>query len=160
MPPQVPPSLQQLIALRERRARPGPDLGIARTVAQTAGDAGKMQRKLGRLAALWTELVPESLASRTRLAGLHRGVLQVAVDSAATSFELDRLLRGGVLLQLQRRHTGTLVRVKVVVAAIESDTGAGSRTDTGQAASRRKPRGGRDGGAPGRGREPRGQPRR
>ncbi len=53
------------------------------------------------------------LAGRTSLVGLRGGILEVRVDSSSVRFELDRLLRGGALEELRRRHRGSLLRIKI-----------------------------------------------
>jgi hypothetical protein len=49
------------------------------------------QRKLGALAGVWTELLPETLLEHTCLEGLARGRLRVLVDDAASLYELGLL---------------------------------------------------------------------
>jgi len=115
--------LQQLQSLREHRARPVRETSIMGTIAQTADEARKTHRKLGRLGELWESLVPSTLASHTRLNGLRRGVLSITVDSSAASFELDRLLRQGLTKELQQRFNGSLVRVKATIGQIDPDDG-------------------------------------
>lgn len=70
-------------------------------------------RQLGKLAGLWHEVIPANLAERTCLESFQQGVLTVAVDSASHRFQLETLLRGGLLRELQQRFAGTLRRVRV-----------------------------------------------
>ena len=110
--------LEQLQELRVRRARPARDITIAQTLDRTRRDLKKAHRHLAELAELWQTLVPPQLAARTALAQHHRGVLTVTVDSSSTSFELDRLLRGGLLSDLRHSFRGTLARVKLQVGEL------------------------------------------
>jgi hypothetical protein len=96
--------------LRERRNRKDPDLSMGFMVGQFKREVQKPYEQLGQLAEIWGELVPEELAIHTRLMGLTRGVLRVAVDSSGRLYELDRLLRSGVFDELVTRHKGKAVR--------------------------------------------------
>ncbi len=111
-------SIHQLEQLRKLRCRPQPDLSISALIANTATEATKSHKKLGELIELWERLVPAELASQTSLLGLRAGVLQVRVGSSAASFELDRLLRSGLLAQLRQQFRGSLVRVKLQVGPL------------------------------------------
>ncbi len=87
-------------------------------------EVAKPFKQLEELAELWVELVPTHLAQHTRLEGLQRGVLRVVVDSAARHYELDRLLRGGLMRELTRRHKSAALRqVKVRVGVVEPQQG-------------------------------------
>ena len=113
---------QQIETLRRYRAAAHRDLSIANLVSTTANQARRTQKKLGDLAAAWHALVPPHLADHTSLTDYRGGVLHATVDCAASMFELDRLLRSGLLADLRREFSGTLVRVKLRVAGtIEHD---------------------------------------
>ena len=60
----------------------------------------KRQTKLGKVADAWGRLVPEHLQARSCLEGLHRGRLNVIVDSAPHLYELKQLLLAGLEAQL------------------------------------------------------------
>ena len=104
---------RQIEDLRRRRGRSGPELSIAKLIASTADHAKRTHKQLGELIEIWEESVPPELARRTSLTVLRGGVLHVSVDSSSIAFEIDRLLRGGLVDELRRRFRGTLVRVKV-----------------------------------------------
>ena len=72
-------------------------------------------QKLAGIIELWAELVPERLATQTRLVGFVRGTLSVAVDHATARTELDYLLRQSLLRQLQTGSKGTIFRVKTSI---------------------------------------------
>jgi hypothetical protein len=94
---------------RERDASIGP---LVRSIAQAAT---RHQRRLGDLVALWERHVPAPLAERTAVVGFRAGVLQVAVESPAVHFEIDQLLRGGLVAALRSDFKGTLIRVRLRV---------------------------------------------
>src|SRR5690606_2318055 len=112
-------ALGKLAQLQRHHSRPAKDFSIFQSVKSAADEASKAHRKLGAMAELWEQFVPRELAAHTALTGLTRGVLHGQVDSAAASFELDRLLRGGLTDDLRKSFRGTLVRVKTRVGPLE-----------------------------------------
>ena len=136
------PSLRQIGQLQAWRGHKGRDLSIAGTVQMTADNATRVQRRLGELIDVWREVVPPRIADRTALASLRNGVLQVTVDSAATAFEIDRLLRSGLDGEIRRRFRGNLTRIRTNVGTLDvqpaparhdarASTSAGQATRTG-----------------------------
>jgi hypothetical protein len=73
--------------------------------------------KLEGVSELWQALVPANLHERSRLLGLAKGVLTVALDSATVRSELDARLRAGLLRQLQTGSKGAVFKVKTCVQA-------------------------------------------
>ena len=78
--------------------------------------------KLETVTELWHALVPARLLQRTRLLGLAKGTLSVAIDSAPLRADLEAQLRSGLLGQLQTTSRGTIYRVKTCVQSVSSDT--------------------------------------
>jgi len=116
------PYQSHLDGLRARRNRKDPDLSLGFMVGQFKREVQKPYEQLGALAEIWLEVVPAEIAEHTRLMGLTRGVLRVAVDSSGRLYELDRLLRDGVFDELVTRHKGkALRRVELKVAAVKPD---------------------------------------
>ena len=111
--------LHRIEQLRTRRARKAADFSIAGIVNASQIEAQRYHRRLGALTDLWHELVPTELAQHSKLTNFRGAVLNVTVDSASISYELDRLLRDGLLAQLRQRHRGTLFRVRLSVGTIE-----------------------------------------
>jgi hypothetical protein len=109
-PARVVEELERVLRYRRRWT---PDPTIQPLLQTTREQAERTNRKLGRLIELWQELVPAEVESRTSLVALRGGVLHVQVETAALIYELDRLLREGLEIELRRRFTGTLSRVKV-----------------------------------------------
>jgi hypothetical protein len=71
-------------------------------------------RKLGKLAGIWDELVPDDIRDHTALENFSRGVLTVIVDSAAHRYQLRLLLDGGLRRQMQARFGGDLGKIRLV----------------------------------------------
>lgn len=75
----------------------------------------KRFRQLRDLAAIWDEVIPDTIAEHTALEGFQRGVLTVVVDSAAHRFQLRSLLDGGLMHEIQARFRGgALNKIRLV----------------------------------------------
>jgi len=75
----------------------------------------KRVRRLGQLAAIWDETIPEHINSHTSLESFNRGVLTVMVDSAPHRFELHSLLESGLRREIQSRYkAGAINRIKLI----------------------------------------------
>jgi hypothetical protein len=61
----------------------------------------KRQRKFGKIAHAWAQLVPEKLAEHCALESLHNGSLTVIVDSSSHLYELKQLMLAGLENQLK-----------------------------------------------------------
>ncbi len=87
----------------------------------------KRFRQLSRLAAIWDEVVPEPIRDHTALEAFAGGVLTVVVDSAPHRFQLQTLLRGGLLKAIRAGFSGTVNRVRLVPGQFASVDLAGDR---------------------------------
>jgi len=103
--------------LRQWRNRPAPEVAVGPIVEGLEKQLAKGHKQFGKVVELWLELVPEELASKTRLASLSRGVLTVEVPDSVAMYELDRLLRSGVERELRERCKAPVRSVRVKVAA-------------------------------------------
>jgi hypothetical protein len=74
----------------------------------------KRVRQLGELARAWDQIVPEEFQEHTALESFCRGTLTVLVDSAPHRYQLETLLREGLLRSLTQRFSGALNRVRLV----------------------------------------------
>jgi hypothetical protein len=78
-------------------------------------------RQVGSLSAIWDEVIPDPLLGHTALISYRRGTLVVAVDSAAHRYQLQTLLRTGLIDAIRERfRAGPLDRVRLVPGAFES----------------------------------------
>jgi predicted nucleic acid-binding Zn ribbon protein len=84
-------------------------------------------RQLSRLAAIWDELIPESIRDHTALDSFSGGVLTVVVDSAPHRFQLQTLLRGGLLRAIQANFSGAINKVRLVPGQFAAVDLAGDR---------------------------------
>ena len=118
--PDPQPADRYLNQLRQWRNWPDRDFSLGFLKQKFEREVARPHRELGNLAGLWNDHVPPEIARRTRLVGLSRGTLKVAVDSSAVLYELDRLLRGGLEKKLVKQSTGGgLRRVKLQVKPTE-----------------------------------------
>ena len=104
-----------IAGLQSRRARWQPDVSITALIEKTRDQAQKKRRALGEMIELWEALVPDKVASHTVLTTYKGGVLYVTAESASVRYELDRLLREGLLAALRQQFHRTLARVKITV---------------------------------------------
>ena len=81
--------------------------------------AGRV-RKLGRLAEIWDDLIPEDIRDHTALESFSRGVLTVIVDSAPHRYQLRMLLDGGLRRQIQAHFRGELNKIRLVPGRFDS----------------------------------------
>lgn len=88
------------LARVKQSSEPGvPSLGPA-MVSFFKQSVAKRQTKFARIAACWSQLVPEVLADHCSLESFTRGALVVLVDSASHLYELKQLLLAGLEQQL------------------------------------------------------------
>lgn len=112
---------------RQQRPRHERDLGIGRILGGIRRDVASRRRRLGDLVEPWERLVPEAIKTRSRVDGLRGDTLLVTVDGAATSWQLDRLLRGGLTHSLARASGDRVRRVRVRVGSLDGKEGTPRR---------------------------------
>ncbi|MEE2719901.1 MAG: DciA family protein [Planctomycetota bacterium] len=97
-----------------RGPKPRPAI-FQNAVSRIQRDARRTHRHLGDFIEHWQAMLPEELAKRTSIEGVRGGTIHVRTDSAAVSFEVDRLLREGLLASLRRACSITVADVKLRV---------------------------------------------
>ena len=101
---------ERLERVRGLRTRPERDETLGFLADAFQREVARPHKQLAALVGVWAEHVPAELAGRTRLEGLLRGTLTVAVDSSSTLDALDRLLRGGLRVTIIKTHSGPALR--------------------------------------------------
>ncbi|BAM03582.1 DciA family protein [Phycisphaera mikurensis] len=101
---------ERLQRVRGFRVRPERDESLGFLAAAFQREVARPHKQLAGLVGVWNELVPPAVAGRTRLESLTRGTLSVAVDSSATLDVLDRLLRGGLRVEIIKANRGPALR--------------------------------------------------
>ncbi len=74
----------------------------------------KRVRQLSKLAVIWDALIPQQVRDHTALEAFSRGVLTVIVDSASHRYQLQTLLTGGLMKEMQDRFSGPLNKVRLI----------------------------------------------
>ena len=74
----------------------------------------KLAQQLGHISQIWDTLVPEEIKVHTALESLQRGILTVMVDSASHRFQLQMLLKSGLLNQIRSEFKGALNKIRLV----------------------------------------------
>ncbi|MBM4111932.1 MAG: DUF721 domain-containing protein [Phycisphaerae bacterium] len=110
-------TIVKLERLRNFRGRRERDTAIAPIVNAFERELSRQERSIGSAGRAWESLVPAELAARSRVVSNSRGTLLVSVDDPATSFELDRALRGGVEAALRAALRAGSLRVRLRVGA-------------------------------------------
>ena len=87
----------------------------------------KKVRQLSKLSQIWDALIPAEINGHTALESFNRGVLTVIVDSAPHRYNLQMLLSGGLVRELQARFAGALNKVRLVPGQFSSIDLAGAR---------------------------------
>ncbi len=73
----------------------------------------KTNKQLSQIQAAWEELLPEAMRRVSFPISFRNGILVVSVDGSPTAYQLNRLIRSGLLRQLQRTCSGTLRQIRV-----------------------------------------------
>lgn len=102
--------LQQLKDWRGPRSRPSIYQGA---ITRIQRDARRTNRHLGDFITHWQELLPEKIASGTSVESVRGGTIHVRATNSAIAFEVDRLLREGVLAKLRSACSITVADIKV-----------------------------------------------
>ncbi len=87
---------------------------------------GKKVRQVGKLAAIWDEILPATIREHTALDSFNRGVLTVLVDSSSHRYQLQTLLAAGLQKEIQTRFSGPLNKIRLVpgqFSSIDLETG-------------------------------------
>ncbi len=87
----------------------------------------KRTRQLSSLATIWDELIPSNIREHTALESFSRGTLTVMVDSASHWFNLNTLLKGGLLKEIQARCPLAINKVRRISGqfyTLDPETGA------------------------------------
>ena len=104
--------LQQLKEWRGPRSRPSIYQGA---ITRIHRDAKRTSRHLGDFIEHWQALLPREIAAGTSVESARGGTIHVRVKNSAIAFEVDRLLRGGVLAKLRSSCSITVADIKVRV---------------------------------------------
>lgn len=106
---------RQLENLRNWRANKERDISITTSIIQLQRNLKKSNRQLSQIADVWKLEVPHHIYENTHPISLKRGVLEIAANGSSTAYQLQRLIRNGLLDSLQKRVTRPLKKIKVTL---------------------------------------------
>ena len=106
----------ELERLRKWRSRKDRDTSITSAIQSMRKGLRKGNRQSTSLLEAWDEFVPSHLAAQATIVSIRGGVLEVVTDGAAVAYKLNRLIRGGLLRELQNKTKGTLKKIRVRTA--------------------------------------------
>jgi len=101
--------------LQTYRVRPGRARDISSDIERVQTDADRTHAQLGPAIDAWMSAVPPSLHARSQVTGMRGGIMTVRADSSAVRYELDAMLRNGLLQALRSSLRAPLNRVKVQI---------------------------------------------
>jgi predicted nucleic acid-binding Zn ribbon protein len=102
--------MEQLQKWRSRRKK---DLSIDSVMHTFCGSLRKTNKQLLQIQEAWKECVPARLHHVAIPISLRSGILEVSVDGSPTAFQMNRLIRSGLLRKLQKTCCGTLKQIRV-----------------------------------------------
>ncbi len=106
----------QVEQLREWRKRKVRDTSIESSILEFRKTLKKTNKQLSQIMETWDNLVPQNLANNATPISLRAGVLEVSVTDSSTSYQLNQLVRAGLLIKLQQQCSGTLKQIRIRVA--------------------------------------------
>ena len=108
-------TVAQLEQLRKWRSRKERDISVSATIQELRRNLKKSSKHLTQLVEAWDELVPSHIHQSANPISFQGGVLEVYADSSPTAYQLNRIIRAGLLQELQQRCSGTLKQIRIRV---------------------------------------------
>lgn len=108
-------TVAQLEQIRSWRARKDRDISINAPIQELRRNLKKSSKQLTQLIEAWDELVPPHIHRSANPVSFQAGVLEICADGSPTAYQLNRIIRAGLLRELQRRCSGTLKQIRVRV---------------------------------------------
>jgi hypothetical protein len=106
------PRLARLARIAPFRRRRDRDPSITKMVEETLRKARRDEKRIGSFAEAWERLVPEEIVRSCTIGSVRGSKVTVQVNSSSAKFELDRLLRSGLMVELRRLYSGPLTEVR------------------------------------------------
>ncbi len=116
----MPANSSHIDRLRTWRVRRPRTTSLADLVPGMQQTLQRQQRRTGNFAQAWHACVPPALRDRCRVDEVRGGVARVTAANAAITFQLDRLLRSGLLAELRRACVSSITRVDVRTGTLPS----------------------------------------
>ncbi len=107
---------------RRAKTDPAPVNDLLKPYLKRSGLTAKAAEKQGKIQDLWYTVVGEEIGGKTRPAGFSRGVLTVAVESAALRQELENFYSQSLLQSLREAEPKLTIRALRFRLANKRDT--------------------------------------
>ena len=102
--------IEQLQKWRSRRKK---NLRVDLEMQSLCRSLKKTNKHLEQIRETWNDLLPKQLLQVEIPIAFRAGVLEISVDGSPTAYQLNRLIRSGLLRQLQKKCSGSLRQIKV-----------------------------------------------
>jgi len=106
----------QVEQLREWRKRKIRDTSIESSLIEFRKSLKKSNKQLTQILQAWDNEVPQQLSQNAIPTSLRAGILEVSVRDSSTSYQLNQLIRAGLLRKLQEQCSGTLKQIRVRIS--------------------------------------------
>jgi hypothetical protein len=106
----------KLEQIRQLRKRKYPETSIESSILSIRRNLKKTNKQLTNILEAWDEFVPEQISMNAMPTSLRAGILEVSVNDSPTAYQLNQLLRTGLLQKLQEKSSATLKQIKVRLA--------------------------------------------
>ena len=106
----------QLEELRKWRKRKVRDTSIEHSILEFRRALKKTNKQLSQILEAWDMLVPRHVSQNATPTSLRAGIVEVSVTDSPTSYQLNQLIRSGLLQKLQQECSGTLKQIRVRIA--------------------------------------------
>ena len=106
----------QVEQLREWRKRKVRDTSIESSLIEFRKSLKKSNKQLAQIMQAWDNEVPQQLSQNAIPISLRAGILEISVTDSSTSYQLNQLIRAGLLCKLQKQCVGTLKQIRVRIS--------------------------------------------
>ena len=108
---------RKLQNLRNWRGPKEKNLSIQSELLSLQRTLKKGNKQLVQIAEIWESAVPHHIRENTYPISLKNGVLEIAANGSPTSYQLQRLIREGLLQELKDHCTSSIKRIKITLVS-------------------------------------------
>ena len=108
---------RKLQNLRKWRGPKDKDLSIQKELLSLQRTIKKGNKQLVQISEVWASAVPHHIQENTYPISLKNGVLEIAANGSPTSYQLQRLIREGLLKDIKERCTSSVKRIKITLVS-------------------------------------------
>ena len=108
---------RKLENLRKWRGPKERDLSVKSELLSLQKTIKTGNKQLVQISEIWESAVPHHIRENTYPISLKNGVLEIAANGSPTSYQLQRLIREGLLQKLKDHCTSTIKRIKITLVS-------------------------------------------